>query len=271
MKKNKYVKICLAYYFYCSIPGFAIEGGWAFPKIYNLSFQNDKVGIILDLDKTAKQNLADDRTLRYASYDYEKINIIEKDIFKKQFFETKKIVKFESHYPESIQLKDSSGKVYNLKYIECSKPEEGSDECKKLSIEIDKKTIMLNMKKNDLEDRLIALERWGDYLWLGFLSYGESSEYGRGVAIMDVKTGVIVKKVYESRSINVSPDNASAIATVIKKDPNKAIMWIGGSYGLYGYDAHFNLIKSCNLLGTYVSNEKPLGVFKDRFDFTCDK
>lgn len=262
--------------FFITLPSnvlLAMEGGHAFPKIYSLEFQKDKIGLVFDIDKTSKQRVANDNTLRFGIYEDNKMKIISLKDFKTQFPTIKKVNGFSEDYETKKNFKDNDGKNYEVKYSNCKDQEEGDSVCTKIEIVFEKESILLDFKDEQKNrGKITNLNRWGNNLLASFAHYGESGPYGRGVAVIDVNTKKITRFIYDERSFKVKLDDSRSLATIIKKDPSKEIMWIGGSYGLYGYDFNLNLVHTCNLLVSYIDfDKKEMEIFKDRLEFTCDK
>lgn len=261
--------------FFANIPLYAIEGGPAVSKIYNLSFQKNKIGIVLDIDRTSSDFSAKE-SLRYAVYEANKIKILSAQDFKAEFPEVKKIEIFNRDYsPPDEKIEDTKGNLYKIKYSKCESPEEGDTICTKVSIKVDGKDILLDLTKDGISKsgtKIVSIERWGNQLWMGFAQRGENSLYGDGVGVIEISSGKLIKKIYNQRSVNTALDDARPLATIIKKDPEQEVMWIGGSYGLYSYDQKMNLIHTCNLLVAYIGKDGAnQTALKDRLEFTCDK
>jgi hypothetical protein len=267
---NKLI-LCVLYFIFFSNSAYTFEGGFVVAKIYNIEVKNEKLGIALDIDKTSKGRVLED-VIKYAIYTDGKIELISKKDYGNEFSQELNSENMEKNiFPEKV--KDSDGNAYNIRYLNCKDQSEGERLCNRAIIEVDHTDIDINLLADNISKvgcRITTVERIGNLLLFSCTLRGEFNYRGNGVSVLDITAKKIIKNLYLKRSIAVASDNAKPLATVIKKI--KDILWVGGSYGIYGYDTNLNLIHACNLLVSYLDVDKNgKEILKDRFEFYCDK
>lgn len=244
-------------------PLYSMEESPSYPEFYEIDFQKDAVGFIFE--NGSRPGLPSDTPqMVYGVLSNKKIEIITDKAFKAKFQKAKMTTEFSINYYGDNTVKDQNGVGYKIKYTACTESTETDSICKKLAIEVDKKIINIDLETSKVCDgcRLIVMERWKDFLWMGFAFRGEYEPNGEGVHVLDIKKKKIIKTI----------NSRTSLVTIIKKDPTKEIMWIAGNLGLHGYDSEFNLVHSCNIVYPFwEKNNKDQTIKKNYFNFSCDK
>lgn len=210
---------------------YSMEESPSYPIFYELDFQKENVGFILENgDRPRVPSAA--LEMVYGIFSNKKIEILTVKTFKEKFPKAKMTNEDPVNYYGDSIVTTQNGTGYKVKYSACTKTGETDDVCRKLAITVDKKLINIDLKLSKICDgcRIIAVERWGNNLWMSFAFRNEYEPDGHGVHVLDIKKGKVIGSVKKR----------SDLFTVIKKDPANEIMWVAGSSGLYGYDSKIN-------------------------------
>jgi hypothetical protein len=192
-----------------------------------IEFNKDQVGIIFN--NGTQNNAPDMDHLVYGAIENKNIKILTASEYKTQFPTVKSLDKFERNDPNQ---------EYKLKYKGCVPSPEVEATCKSVDITVGKKVLNINFKKMKICDScsIFYIEKWKNTLWIGFTFQSEYWLDGDGVYVLDI-----------TKKNNIKAVNSKFLATIIKKDPNGKIMWIGGPQGIEAYDENLKLIHSCAL------------------------
>lgn len=239
-----------------------MEETHSYPVFYELDFQKESVGFIFENgDRPGVPS--DALQMVYGVLSNKKIEIITDKAFKEKFPEAKMTIEVPVNYYGDSTVTAQNGIGYKVKYSACSKTGETDNICMRLAITIDKKIINIDLKSSKICDgcKVIAVERWGNNLWMSFAFRNEYEPDGHGVHVLDIKKKKIIGSI----------KNRFDLFTVIKKDPIKEIMWVAGSSGLYGYDSKINLVRSCNIhYPFWDKTNQNQTIKKNSYNFSCD-
>lgn len=246
-----------------SFPLYSSEESESYPEFYQLEFQKNEIGFSFENGNRPRVP-SDKLVMVYATLVDKHIKILTEKEFKTKFANMKIVSELPVNYYEAHKIFDQNRTEYKVKYSACTVTNETDDVCNKLTIQVDKKLIDINLKASKICEgcRVIALERWKDSLWMSFAFRSEYEPYGHGVHILELKSKKIISPIKVG----------SPLVTIIRKDPVKEIMWLGGNNGLYGYNAEFNLVHSCKITYPFWDkNNKNLKLKHNDFKFNCEK
>lgn len=241
--------ILIIFSFY-SISIFASPEAEPFADFKAIEFNKGKIGIIFN--NGVQNNGPELNNLVYGFIENKDIKVLSVNEFKTQFPKVRSLTNFPPYKPD---------KTFKLKYNECAPNDETEEICKSVDINIGKKAININFKKMGICDscKILQIERWKNNLWISFAFQSEYWLAGHGVYVLDVS----------KKENNIKTINSNYLVTLMKKDPNGKIMWIGGSHGINAYNSEAKLIISCAIKhDSKVQNSETMHPYFN-YDFKC--